>query len=158
VAAKEITGIAGSSVTAAEDAGRMLAELVPSISKTAEMAQEVAAGSHEQASGVAQINRAMGQVDELTQRNASASEELSSTAEELSAQAETLQDLIAFFRLPRALDHEGHRGRRAEFAAPYVPAKTVAAATARPSDTHLVAAKAAAGVAGADHDSGFQRF
>ena len=88
-AAKEITGIAGSSVKAAEDAGRMLAELVPSISKTAEMVQEVAAGSHEQASGVAQINKAMGQVDELTQRNASASEELSSTAEELSAQAES---------------------------------------------------------------------
>ncbi len=78
IAAKEITGIAGCSVTAAEDAGRMLAELVPSISKTAEMVQEVAAGSHEQASGVAQINKAMGQVDELTQRNASASEELSS--------------------------------------------------------------------------------
>jgi methyl-accepting chemotaxis protein len=156
-AAKEITGIAGSSVTAAEEAGRMLSELVPSIKKTAEMVQEVAAGSHEQASGVAQINKAMGQVDELTQRNASASEELSSTAEELSAQAETLQDLIAFFRLPGALERAVRRDRRTEVAASDVPAKT-AAATMHAAGSHLIAAKAAAGVAGAGHDSGFQRF
>ena len=145
-AAKEITGIAGFSVTAAEDAGRMLAELVPSISKTAEMVQEVAAGSHEQASGVAQINKAMGQVDELTQRNASASEELSSTAEELSAQAESLQDLIAFFQLPGALEQALQRGRRAELAA-----------SVQATGPHF-AAKAAAGVGGAGHNSGFQRF
>ena len=117
-AAKEITGIAASSVTAAEDAGRMLAELVPSISKTAEMVQEVAAASREQASGVAQISKAMGQVDELTQRNASAAEELSSTAEELSAQAEALQDMIAFFRLPGSEHQPGRRARRAEVGAP----------------------------------------
>jgi methyl-accepting chemotaxis protein len=57
----------------------------------------VAAASNEQASGVAQINRAMSQLDQVTQRNASAAEELSSTAEEMNAQATTLQDAIAFF-------------------------------------------------------------
>jgi methyl-accepting chemotaxis protein len=101
-AAKEISGVAATSVTAAEEAGKMLAELVPSISKTAEIVQEVASASHEQSAGVTQINRAMSQVDELTQRNASAAEELSSTAEELSAQAETLQELISFFQVPGA--------------------------------------------------------
>ena len=154
-AAKEITGIAGSSVTAAEDAGRMLAELVPSISRTAEMVQEVAAGSHEQASGVTQINKAMGQVDELTQRNASASEELSSTAEKLSAQAESLQELIAFFQLPGAVEQAVRRGRRTKLAVSDVPAKTVGAAAMHATGPHFAAAKAAAG---AGHNSGFRRF
>jgi len=157
-AAKEITGIAGSSVTAAEDAGRMLAELVPSISKTAEMVQEVAAGSHEQASGVTQINKAMGQVDELTQRNASASEELSSTAEKLSAQAESLQELIAFFQLPGAVEQAVRRGRRTKLAVSDVPAKTVGAAAMHATGSHFAAAKAAAGAGSAGHNSGFQRF
>jgi methyl-accepting chemotaxis protein len=161
VAAKEITGIAGSSVTAAEDAGRMLAELVPSISKTAEMVQEVAAASHEQASGVAQINKAMGQVDELTQRNASASEELSSTAEELSAQAEALQELIAFFQLPGAVDRPGQRPRQVEHnvfgdVPPKLAANSAAPRVAMVSRPGL--ARAAASASGAGQDSGFQRF
>ncbi len=41
----------------------------------------------------------MGLVDQVTQRNASASEELASTAEELSAQAEALRRLVSFFRV-----------------------------------------------------------
>ena len=45
------------------------------------------------------MNRAMVQVDQVTQRNASAAEELASTAEELSAQAEALQQLVSFFRV-----------------------------------------------------------
>ncbi len=97
-AAKEIGSVAENSVNVAERSGALLFELVPSIKKTADLVQEVAAASREQASGVEQINRAMSQVDQVTQRNASAAEELSSTAEELSAQAESLQQLLAFFR------------------------------------------------------------
>src|SRR4029453_13337313 len=62
------------------------------------------AASAEQSSGVAQINRAMSQVDQVTQRNASAAEELASTAEEMAAQAEALQQLVSHFRLTA---HEG---------------------------------------------------
>jgi methyl-accepting chemotaxis protein len=98
-AAKEISGLAAHSVTVAEHSGKMLAELVPAIKKTAELVQEVAAASHEQSSGVNQINMAMGQVDQVTQRNASSAEELSSTAEELAAQAEALQKLTNSFRV-----------------------------------------------------------
>lgn len=96
-AAKEISGLADSSVKVAERAGGLLSELVPSIKKTAELVQEVAAASTEQSSGVAQINTAMGQVDQVTQRNASAAEELAGTAEELASQAETLRELMAYF-------------------------------------------------------------
>ncbi|MFY9223008.1 MAG: methyl-accepting chemotaxis protein, partial [Blastocatellia bacterium] len=97
-AAEEIGKVAGSSVKMAERAGEMLAALVPLIRKTAELVQEVAAASREQSSGVMQINKAMGQVDQVTQRNAAAAEELSSTAQEMSSQAMALQQLMAFFR------------------------------------------------------------
>jgi methyl-accepting chemotaxis protein len=101
-AAKEIGGLTGSSVQVAERAGRSLTELVPAIKKTTELVQEVAAASREQAAGVTQMNKAMAQVDQVTQRNASAAEELSSTAEELASQAETLQEMMAFFRVSGA--------------------------------------------------------
>jgi methyl-accepting chemotaxis protein len=99
VAANDISGLAVSSVTVAERSGSLLKELVPSIRKTAELVQEVAAASREQAQGVTQINAAMAQVDQVTQRTASAAEELASTAEEMTAQAESLRQLVAFFRV-----------------------------------------------------------
>ena len=97
-AAKEISSLAGTSVERAEKSRAMLDELVQSIRRTTELVQEVSATSVEQASGVSQINRAMTQVDRVTQRNAAASEELSSTSEELSSQAQTLRALMEFFR------------------------------------------------------------
>jgi len=103
-AANDISGLAARSVGVAERSGELLAELVPTIGKTAALVQEVASASREQALGVAQINRAMSQVDTVTQQNASASEELASTAEELAAQAESLQQLVAVFRI--AAEHE----------------------------------------------------
>jgi methyl-accepting chemotaxis protein len=98
-AAKEIGGLASSSVNVAERSGRQLDELVPAIRKTADLVQEVAAASAEQSSGVGQINKAMTQVDQVTQRNASAAEELASTAEEMASQAEALQQLVSYFRV-----------------------------------------------------------
>ncbi len=98
-AAREIGGLATSSVSVATRSGQLLEELVPSIRKTAGLVQEVVAASAEQAEGVGQMNKAMLHVDQVTQRNASASEELASTAEELAAQAESLQQLVSFFRV-----------------------------------------------------------
>ena len=99
LAATSVNELAGSSVAVATQSGQRLAELVPAIRRTAELVQEVAAASREQALGVGQINKAMNQVDHVTQRNASAAEELASTAEELSSQAEALQRLVAHFRV-----------------------------------------------------------
>ena len=96
-AAKEIRGLAGSSVQVAERSGALMQELVETTKKTSDLLQEVAAASGEQASGVNQINRAMAQLDQVTQRNAAAAEELSSTAEEMNSQAATLQGAISFF-------------------------------------------------------------
>jgi methyl-accepting chemotaxis protein len=104
-AAKEISELAENSVRVAEKSGQQLAELVPSIRKTAELVQEVAAASGEQSAGVNQVNRAMTAMEQITQRNASSAEELASTAEEMSAQAEGLTQLMSFFRT--AEEHGG---------------------------------------------------
>ena len=98
VAAQEIGTVAGSSVELAEKAGKLLDAMVPSISKTSDLVQEIAAASEEQASGVKQINSAVSQLSQTTQQNASSSEELAATAEEMSGQAEELQRLMAFFK------------------------------------------------------------
>jgi methyl-accepting chemotaxis protein len=98
-AAQEISSLTATSVRVAERSGELLKNLVPAIRKTSELVQEVATASREQAAGVAQVNRAMTQVDQVTQRNASAAEELSSTAEEMSSQADSLQQLMALFRV-----------------------------------------------------------
>jgi methyl-accepting chemotaxis protein len=112
-AAQEIGGLAAANVQVAERSGGLLTELVPSIQKTADLVQEVAATSREQAAGVSQINGAISQVGLVTQRNAAGAEQLSSTAEELASQAEALQDMISFFRVS-SLDHRGEKKRKAD--------------------------------------------
>ena len=99
VAAQEIGQVAGSSVSLAEQAGNLFEQLVPDIKRTSDLVQEITAASQEQSSGVAQINIAMGQLNQITQQNASASEELAATAEEMTAQAGQLMDLINYFKV-----------------------------------------------------------
>jgi methyl-accepting chemotaxis protein len=99
VAAREISEVASSSVSLADQAGKLFEELVPSIRKTSSLVQEVRAASEEQAAGVSQVNQAMTQISQTTQANAAASEELSSIAEEMSAQAMQLQSLMDYFKV-----------------------------------------------------------
>ncbi|MGZ8433041.1 MAG: methyl-accepting chemotaxis protein [Candidatus Binatia bacterium] len=98
IAARDISSLTSSSVSVAERSGKALKELVASIRKTAELVQEVATASREQASGVAQVNRAMMQVDKVTQRNAAQAEELANTADQTAAHAENVQLLMSVFR------------------------------------------------------------
>lgn len=99
VAAQEIGEVASSSVNLSERAGKLLIEMVPSITKTSDLVQEIAAASNEQSAGLAQVNSAMNQMNHVTQQNASASEQLAATAEEMSSQAEQLQQLVNFFKI-----------------------------------------------------------
>jgi methyl-accepting chemotaxis protein len=119
VAAQEIGELATGSVARAERAGTLLAELVPAIQKTSGLVQEIAAASGEQSAGVTQINAAMVQMTELTQRNASASEELAATSEEMLAQSDSLQDLMRYFTLDTT---RGRARLRDERPAPSAPA------------------------------------
>ncbi len=97
VAAQEISEVAKSSVNLAEKAGKLLAEMVPSICKTSDLVQEITASSEEQSSGVVQINSAMNQLNQITQQGASASEQLAATAEEMSGQVGQLLNVMSFF-------------------------------------------------------------
>jgi methyl-accepting chemotaxis protein len=142
VASQEIGTLATSSVALAVKAGEVLTHMVPSIHKTSELVQEIAAASSEQSSGVGQITGAMNHLGSATQQTASASEELAATAEELSAQARQLQDLMSFFRLAGASDG-APAGRRPAAAA--VPRNTGAAPFVAPLPARVkVAAWAAA--------------
>ena len=116
-AAGEIGTLSSKSVDIAEEAGGMLAKLVPDIQRTAELVQEISAACSEQNSGAEQINTALMQLDQVIQQNASGSEEISSTAEELNSQAEQLQSAVAYFTVAA-----GDRGNRsAPLAEPAAP-------------------------------------
>ncbi|GLH81955.1 hypothetical protein SSBR45G_68640 [Bradyrhizobium sp. SSBR45G] len=98
-AATEIGQLSSETVKVAQDAGIMLAKLVPDIKRTAELVVEISAACREQDVGSAQINQAIQQLDQVGQQNASASEQVSATSEELASQAEQLQSAISFFRI-----------------------------------------------------------
>jgi methyl-accepting chemotaxis protein len=108
-AAAEISRVSAASVEMAEDAGKMLEQIVPDIKKTAELVQEISAASNEQNAGAEQINGAIQQLDQVIQQNASAAEEMSSTAEELAGQAEQLLELVGFFNVDDNGDARSYR-------------------------------------------------
>ena len=101
-AAAEISTLSDETVKAARSSGEMLAKLVPDIQRTAELVEEISAGSREQNAGAAQINTAIQQLDKVTQQNTSAAEEMSATSEELASQAEELEAAISYFKLDEA--------------------------------------------------------
>jgi methyl-accepting chemotaxis protein len=105
----------------AEHAGKLLDEMVPSIKKTSDLVQEIAAASQEQSAGVGQINGAMGQLNKATQQNASASEELAATAEEMGGQAAQLQELMEFFKIETQKVGAGGTAKKALPAAAWAP-------------------------------------
>jgi methyl-accepting chemotaxis protein len=119
VVAAEVRGLARRSATAAKEiklliqdslqkvqdgsglvneSGEKLQEIVSSVKRVADITAEIAAASKEQSSGTEQVNKAVGQMDEVVQCNATQAEELSSTAMSLAAQAEHLQQLVGKFK------------------------------------------------------------
>lgn len=149
-AAAEISELSTSSVSIAEKAGVMLGELVPEIKKTAELVQEIAAGTTEQSSSAQQVSKALTQLDQIIQQNASASEEMASTSEELSAQAIQLQQTIAFFKI-EGNGHETHSQR------PRTAKATTATNKQLSSDTKSTRRSIQLNLPGED-DSEFERY
>jgi methyl-accepting chemotaxis protein len=82
-----------------ENAGKLMAELVPEINKTARLVQEIVAASLEQNSGAEQVNNAIQQLNQITQQNAASSEEVAKNSEELSRQAGQLLENLRFFKI-----------------------------------------------------------
>jgi len=74
---------------------------VTGVSKVSDIVAEIAASSKEQAAGIEQVNKAVGEMDKVTQQNAASSEESSSAAEELSSQSEELAAMVGSFKTER---------------------------------------------------------
>jgi methyl-accepting chemotaxis protein len=63
--------------------------------KTGELVAEIAAASGEQAQGIDLVNKAIAEMDKVTQQNAANAEESASASEELNAQAEQMKSIVA---------------------------------------------------------------
>jgi methyl-accepting chemotaxis protein len=104
--AKEIRGLIEGSVTRVEagarlveQAGKTMDELVASVRKVAEIMTEIASASHEQSSGIEQINKAITQMDTVVQMNASLVEEATAAATSMASQASELAHSVAQFQV-----------------------------------------------------------
>lgn len=84
-----------SGVTVAKQCSDVLNDIVQNVSRVSGLSQEITQASKEQALGVSEINKAMSQLDSVTQRNTATSEEAASAAEELSGQAESMKDAVS---------------------------------------------------------------
>ena len=69
------------------------------IEDTAKIMQDISATAMEQQTGVDQVNRAVAEMDTVTQHNASLVQESANTSESLLAQAHVLKDTVSFFKL-----------------------------------------------------------
>jgi methyl-accepting chemotaxis protein len=78
-------------------AGTALTEIVDSIDKVAEIVAQIANASNEQSIGIEQINKALNQMDEVTQQNSALVEENAAAAKTLEDQAKIMDERISFF-------------------------------------------------------------
>ena len=109
-AAKEIkTLIAASSSEV--DAGRELVskagatmnEVLASVGRVTSIMADITAASAEQSSGIEQVNRAIGEMDDTTQHNAALVEEASAAAQAMQDQAAELARAVRLFRLDESV-------------------------------------------------------
>ena len=115
VVAEEVRNLAQRSAQAAKDTAAMIETSIIRADKGAEIAEKVAhsldeirvqakkvneimdeitTASQEQSQGIFQINKAVNQMEQVTQNIASGAEESASSSEELSAQAESLMEIV----------------------------------------------------------------
>jgi methyl-accepting chemotaxis protein len=79
--------------------GAALDEIVAAIREIGDLVSEIAGASMEQSNGVDQVNKALNQMDEVTQRNAALVEENAATAKTLEQQARAMDERVGYFRL-----------------------------------------------------------
>jgi methyl-accepting chemotaxis protein len=119
-------------VAVAEEAGSLLAKIVPDIQKTAGLMQEISSASKEQSVGTQQVQEAMTQLDQVIQSNSASSEQLAAAAEQLAGHAVTLREAIAFFRIEGEAPAAPRRaGERASVPTPKPTAPKAPRAAAR---------------------------
>ncbi|MDM8518189.1 methyl-accepting chemotaxis protein, partial [Desulfobacterales bacterium HSG16] len=100
-AAKEINDLSAHNLEIAEETGKTLEGMMLGIQKSSELFQEISLSNQEQAGGIAQVNKAIQQLDQVIQQNASSTEEMAAGNREFSSQAEHLANLASFFSIQR---------------------------------------------------------
>ena len=136
-AAKEIKGLIDESTTRVEQgsqlverSGTTMNDIVGAIARVSSIMGEIAAAALEQSTGIDQVNRAVGQMDEVTQQNAALVEQAAAAAGSLEDQARRLSAAVAVFQT-------GSESRGGVAAS---GAKRAGAAGERRIDSELVAA------------------
>jgi methyl-accepting chemotaxis protein len=107
-AAKEIKGLISDSVERV-DAGRRLVntagetmqDVVASVKRVTDIMGEISLAGQEQSAGIAQVNQAVAQMDQVTQQNAALVEEAAAAADSMQIQAQQLSQIVSTFRLAK---------------------------------------------------------
>ena len=105
-AAKEIKALIGDSVDKVDtgsklvdEAGQTMGLIVTSIRQVADIMGEITAATEEQSHGIEEVNRAITQMDEMTQQNGALVEQAAAAAESMQGQSQQLAGAVAAFRL-----------------------------------------------------------
>ena len=105
-AAKEIKTLISDSVEQVEQGGKLvqqagaaMTEVVDTVRSVTDIVSEISAASAEQSTGIDEINRAITQMDEVTQQNAALVEEAAAASQSLQEQASNLASVVGAFKL-----------------------------------------------------------
>ncbi|MCD2515040.1 methyl-accepting chemotaxis protein [Massilia sp. G4R7] len=105
-AAREIKALIADSVKIIEDgsasvseAGGSMGDIVASVRQVNDIIGRISVASTEQADGIAEVNKAVGQMDGMTQQNAALVEQAAAAAESLHEQTVTLAKAVSIFKL-----------------------------------------------------------
>jgi methyl-accepting chemotaxis protein len=79
--------------------GESLTEIVTAVKKVADIVGEISSASREQAVGLDEVNTAVSNMDEMTQRNGALVEQTTASAQAMARQAQELADLVGQFRV-----------------------------------------------------------
>jgi len=97
-AANEIINLTKEGVQITEKSGKQLEAIIPDIESTTQLVQEITASSYEQQSGAEQVNRAIQELNEVTQQNSATATVFADSAEQLNQLAAKLKSAISFFK------------------------------------------------------------
>jgi methyl-accepting chemotaxis protein-2 (aspartate sensor receptor) len=118
-AAKEIKALIEDSVSKVgvgsqqvERAGATMQDIVQSVQRVSDIMAEISLASEEQSSGIDQVNRAVAQMDQVTQQNAALVEQAAAAALSLTEQAQRLAHAVAVFKLGNREVIEPHAPQR----------------------------------------------
>ena len=105
-AAREIKDLISASVEKVEggtklvaEAGQTMTEIVGSVQRVSDIIEEIRAATSEQSRGIAQVNTAVNQLDQMTQQNSALVEQSAAAADSLREQTHRLANAMRAFKL-----------------------------------------------------------